>query len=652
MKKMLPQFFYRMKFQILAPLVILFSVVASSSLIIIVNLQERLEKIEIQSIVNSKVNKAIFNFDELRNTLKTDLLAYLLTSNPNLKKSILDLEMRRTDQEPELFKALKARPDFEDDFRRMEQTYRKTSGLRKKILDAIENKQNKLALTYYDSYSFIYEINSARLIDLRNRLETEAAMNRLETKEFYNWLLIFMLFIVLFGLAIILYSFKYYKENLLSPIERLKLGLNEIQKGYFPLINDQDSSSIEIQEIMKDFNETAMNLQNIKTELLAANENALNLAKIKSDFLSNMSHEIRTPLNSIIGMCDILQDFKHEKEVEDYISTIVNSGNLLLNIVNDILDLSKLETGKIELDPVPFDINEFVGRINSSFTHLFKEKKLYFRVLVLPETPKFIMADSNRLEQIVLNLLSNAYKFTPTGGVTLTISVRDDMLQFKIEDTGIGIDSNMQSQLFTRFTQADSSITKQYGGTGLGLSIVKELVELMNGKIEVSSSAGSGSCFIVLVPLSEVTNQELQQPSNTKETADQFLNQFATPPNILLVDDSKENRKVVNLFLNQLEITIDEATNGVEAIAAYDRNKYDLILMDVQMPVLDGHSATIKIREMESRKGNKRIPIIALTAFVMQEEIKKSKAAGCDAHLSKPINRDLLVNTVIQYLNQ
>lgn len=639
----------------MAPLIILFCVVASSSIIIIVNLQDRLVDIEGQSLINSKINKAIFNFDQLRSSIRTDLLAYLLTSENALKKSIAILEARRLIEEPKLFDSLKVRADFVNDFKKLELTYVKTFNLRKKIINSVESKNSSLALKYFNSYSSIHHINSARLIDMRNKLEVEATLNRIATKKFYNWLFVFMLFILLFGSVVILYSLAYYKENLLLPIKKLKLGLNKIQKGDFPTIDENNNSSIEVQEIVKDFNETALNLQKIKRELLESNKNALNLAKIKSDFLSNMSHEIRTPLNSIIGMGNLLQDFEHEKDVQDYISTIVSNGDLLLNIVNDILDLSKLETGKIELDPLPCEVEYFVKRIESSFAHLFKEKSLTFSIYICPETPKYILADYNRLEQIILNLLSNAYKFTPSGGVSLSISksfVKNvEMLEFKIEDTGIGIDNEIQLHLFTRFTQADSSITRQYGGTGLGLSIVKELVELMQGSIEVSSIPGKGSNFSIYIPLEKIAPEDFQEAQKHIESPNQVLKTFKNQPRILLVDDSKENRKIVTLFLGQLPIEIDEAENGIEAIAAFEKNNYQLILMDMQMPVLDGHSATKKIREIEIDRLSSRIPILALTAYVMQEEVEKSKAAGCDAHLSKPINRDVLINTVIQYLN-
>lgn len=656
MRRLMPTISYRLRFQILAPLIILFSVVASSSLIVIIQLQERLQESERQSLINSKINKAIFSFDQIRSSMKTDILAYLLTSNNNLKKSIKSLELLRKTEEPTFYKALRERPDFEDDFRQLEKTYLKTSILRNRIIEAVDVKDSKRALDYFNSYSLVFEINSARLIDLRNRLETEAAINRNETNEFFNWLLVFMVSILVFGTAVILFSLRYYNENLISPIKRLKEGLHEIQEGRFPIIDKSSRASIEIEGIVDDFNETAINLRSIKEELVTSNENALQLAKIKSDFLSNMSHEIRTPLNSIIGMSELLKDFKHEKEVEEHLKTIINSGNLLLNIVNDILDLSKLENGTIQLDPEPCDINELAGLVKSSFAHLFKEKSLSFSIEISPKTPQFILADCNRLEQIILNLLSNAYKFTPAGGVKLKVLPVNDsdskMLAFIVEDTGIGIQKNMQDQLFTRFNQGDSSITKQYGGTGLGLSIVKDLIELMHGEVKIESTPGKGSIFTVQVPLVEVSHESFKNSKKLVELSQQKLNTFDKPPKVLLVDDSKENRKVVTLFLKSLNIEIDEAQNGVEAIDAFNKNDYELILMDMQMPILDGHSATKRIREIELSEGKKRTPIIALTAFVMQDEVDKSKLVGCDEHLSKPIKRDLLIDNVIKYLNQ
>ena len=655
MKNLLPIFLQKLNFQILAPIVILFCVVASSSIFIIIELQERLDDIENQSLTNNKINQAIFEFDQIRSSIKSELLAYLLTSDRALRGTLERLEERRKKIQPQFFEALKVRPDFQDDFRKLELTYEKTLNLRRRILAAVESKDIKKAIGYFNSYSVINEINSARMADLRTRLETEAAINREETEEFYNWLRIFMVIIILFGTTVIIYSFHYYRKNLIVPIQKLTEGLNKIKVGHFPKIEQERSSSVEVRNIIEDFNETTANLKNIKEELVAANDNALNLARIKSDFLANMSHEIRTPLNSIIGMSELLKDFDHTEKVSDYISTITSSGNLLLNIVNDILDLSKLETGKIQLDPSLCDIHEFAKSTTSTFTHLFAEKSINFSMHLSSDCPEYIIADYKRLEQIILNLLGNSYKFTPSGSVSLSIrrhpSEEDKKIIFEVTDTGIGISEDIKDQLFTRFTQADSSITKQYGGTGLGLSIVKELVELMKGEIKVESSPGKGSTFTIIVPLVEATEEEVETLQTEIERPSPEQKIVKQSGHILLVDDSKENRKIARLFLEGLPITIDEAQNGVEALAAFEKNDYDLIIMDMQMPVLDGHSATMKIREIENVQSLKKTPVIALTAFVMKNEIEKCISAGCDTHIAKPINRNLLIKTVVEFLN-
>ena len=371
---------------------------------------------------------------------------------------------------------------------------------------------------------------------------------------------------------------------------------------------------------------------------------ALEATQAKGVFLANMSHEIRTPLNAILGFIGLLKEKHHDDESTQYLNTIDNSSHSLLGIINDILDFTKIESGKLDIDPVVFNPRKEFTSTADLFRARCSEKNLTFSIELSDSLPDGVLNDILRIKQVLTNLLSNAIKFTdPNKAVSLKIDYIDGHLHFFIKDEGIGISAESQQHIFEAFSQAEASTTRKFGGTGLGLAISYKLVQMLGGHLEVNSTPGKGSCFYFSVPARAV---EIKQKSIAQKTVS------PTPftGHLLLVEDNKTNQLLMSAILSKQGITFDLAEDGLQAIDAVKTHQYALVLMDENMPNLNGIEATKQIREWEQQENKPRLPIVALTANAMTGDKERFMAAGMDEYLTKPVNIPKLMNILQQYL--
>ena len=410
-----------------------------------------------------------------------------------------------------------------------------------------------------------------------------------------------------------------------------------------PVFNE-DNEIVGTIRIHVDISERKDMEQDLIESKLIAEQNAA----IKEEFLARMSHEMRTPLNGIVGLNYLLRDTTLNDAQLNYLDSIKKSSDHLLNIINDILDFSKLEAGKLEVDSIPFDLVAIIDQAKSALMYNAESKGIYFKTNLAPELSDSYLGDPFRLYQIILNLCTNAVKFTETGGLLVKIAIQEEpngvhAISIDFTDTGIGIPENKIGELFKSFSQTDIGTARKYGGTGLGLSIAKQLAEAMDGSLElVESKPGKGSTFRLNLQLP--VYREEQKPIQPIEEVE-F--EFEEGIKILLVDDNEMNRMMARAILQRKKFDIHEAENGLEAIQRVKENDYELILMDIMMPEMDGYEATRAIRN----DLGSNMPIIALTANAIKGDDKKCRDAGMQGYLSKPYSPNQLYQAIFEQIS-
>ncbi len=450
-----------------------------------------------------------------------------------------------------------------------------------------------------------------------------------------SWVLLFGLLGIVVQAALL---YRLVRREVVAPLETLThihAGGDDLAASEVELRRDEIGSLARMLQDQRRRNDDLLRSLEARVAVRTAELERANRAK--STFLANMSHELRTPLNGVIALTDQLADTDDQARRRELANLVSSSGRLLEQVLSDILDVSKIEAGQFRLSPAPFDLTGTVAAMADLHRAAAEAKGLTLTWTIAEPAMGIWLGDSGRIAQILSNLLANAVKFTERGGIRLMVDRDGEQLRFVIADTGMGFDAAVQERLFRRFEQADDSITRRFGGTGLGLSICAALTAMMEGEIEASGRPGEGAVFTVRLPLPRAVAPREERAAPVVDV------QVLKGMKVLMAEDHPTNQKVVQIILDPFGIDLTIVGNGEEAVAAWGEHSFDAVLMDMQMPVMDGLTATRVIREREAAQGRPRALIIMLTANAMDEHVEAAHAAGADLHIAKPLRPAQLI---------